>query len=59
MAEFNGGFYFYDSFYDKNNILQFESLKSNTSIPDFLYNFNIRKLTDSGYRLNRIKRNKN
>ena len=58
-SSYSTGNYFYDSFYDKNNILQFESIKSNTSIPDFLYNFNIRKLTDSGYRLNRIKRNKN
>lgn len=58
-SSYSTGNYFYDSFYVKNNILQFESLKSNTSIPDFLYNFNIRKLTDSGYRLNRIKRNKN
>lgn len=53
------GNYFYDSFIDNNYILQFESLKSNTSVVDFLYNINTRKLTDCGYRLDRIKRNKN
>lgn len=56
---YSTGNYYCDSFIDNNYILQFEFLKNNTSIPRFLYNLNIRKLTDSGYRLDRIKRNKN
>jgi len=56
---YSTGNYFNDTFFDKNYIIQFESLKSNTSIPSFLYDLNTRKLTNSGYRLDRIKRNKN
>lgn len=58
-SSYSTGNYFCDIFFDKNYILQFEYLKSNTSVPDFLYNFNNRRLTDFGYRLDRIKRNKN
>ena len=54
---YSSGNYFSDGFNDNNSIIQFEFLKNNISIPDFFYNLNIRKLTNCGYRLNRIKRN--
>lgn len=54
---YSSGNYFHDSFFDENYILQSESSKINTSIPHFLYNLNIINLNNTGYHLNRIKRN--
>lgn len=51
------GSYFEEKFEDNDCKLQLESLKFNGHLPTFLYNLNVRKLIDNGYKFNRIKRN--
>jgi hypothetical protein len=57
--KYSVGNYFYSNFTDDNNRLQKDFINSNCSLQKYLSSSNIRTLFFEGYKINRIKRNKN